>query len=86
MCISMLDFGAVLKYSKIYIFGTRYLNGTKTDFIFVICVLVKSIVWTLQNFILLHVQGVGKWMLLCTETQVVFQCKVVPKTARSYIG
>ena len=27
-------------------------------FIFVICVLVKSIVWTLQNFILLHVLGV----------------------------
>jgi hypothetical protein len=30
----MLDFGAVLKYSKIYIFGTRNLNGTKTDFCF----------------------------------------------------
>jgi hypothetical protein len=32
MCISMLDFGTLLKYSKIYIFGTRNLNGTKTDF------------------------------------------------------
>lgn len=34
MCMSMLAFGAVLKYSKIYIFGTRNLNGTKTDFYF----------------------------------------------------
>jgi hypothetical protein len=27
----MLDFGVVLKYSKIYIFGTRNLNGRKAD-------------------------------------------------------
>lgn len=32
--ISVLDFGAVLAYSKIYIFGTRNLNGTETDFYF----------------------------------------------------
>ena len=30
----MFDFGAVLIYSKIYIFGTLKLNGTKTDFYF----------------------------------------------------
>ena len=32
----------------------------RLTFIFVICVLVTSVVWTLQNFILLHVRGVGK--------------------------
>jgi hypothetical protein len=72
----MLDLGAVLKYSKIYIFGMRNLNGTKTDFYF--CGLVKSIVWALQNFMLLHWRGGGKLMPLCTETQVGFQCIVVP--------
>jgi len=33
-CISKLDFGAVLKYSRVYIFGTPNLNGTTTDFCF----------------------------------------------------
>jgi len=56
----MVDFGAVLKYSKIYIFGTRNLMAQRLIFIFVIRVLVISIVWTPQNFILLHVRGVGK--------------------------
>jgi hypothetical protein len=30
----MLDFGVVLKCSKIYIFGTRNLNGRKADLYF----------------------------------------------------
>lgn len=67
LCISMFDFGAVLIYSKIYIFGTLKLNGTKTDFYF--C----GVCWSEASYGLLRMSS------FCMCEQQTCECSGAPK-------